>query len=358
MENLKIEWITYLRSIATIAVITTHLCFKTNDLIGSYSWWVSNSIYSSVRFCVPVFLMITGALMLGREYQITDFIKRKFIGIFVPFILWGIVYLAIDAFIAIDNLNLFNFVNIPIKVFNDFIFYKDNPYHFWYLYMLCGLYLFLPILGKWTVYASKKDLEYFLIIWLITIILGTTKRSTLLIGTFNLISFSGYVGFLVLGYYLFKYCTLTHRKIISILFIISGFLTTVFGTWVFSLKKGITHHSLHSYISINVIILSIGVFLLVQQTGFIRNNFVKKTNNLVSRHPYGIFLVHVLVINTLEHLGFGLNFWTINDRFPLSGIFCMTFSVTLLSTLIIHLISRFRIGEFITGENRYSITHK
>ncbi len=44
-----------------------------------------------VRFAVPVFLMVTGALLLNREYEFKDFIKRKYIRLLLPLIFWQIL---------------------------------------------------------------------------------------------------------------------------------------------------------------------------------------------------------------------------------------------------------------------------
>ena len=51
-------------------------------------WWVGNVADSLVRFAVPVFLMLSGATMLGKEYSLTDFYKKRFLRVFLPFVFW------------------------------------------------------------------------------------------------------------------------------------------------------------------------------------------------------------------------------------------------------------------------------
>ena len=79
----KKEWISNLRVIATLCVILLHVAssvlYKYNQAPNSH-WWIGNVYDSLVRFSVPMFLMITGALLLGKQYSYPTFLLRKVIG--------------------------------------------------------------------------------------------------------------------------------------------------------------------------------------------------------------------------------------------------------------------------------------
>ena len=76
----KKEWISNSRVLATVCVVLLHVAssvlYKYNQVPNSH-WWIGNVYDSFVRFSVPLFLMITGALLLGRQHDYPIFLKRK-----------------------------------------------------------------------------------------------------------------------------------------------------------------------------------------------------------------------------------------------------------------------------------------
>src|ERR1700712_776037 len=86
-----------LRLIALFAVIVLH---ASAPLLSRYAevpmgdWFAANVYNSLVRFAVPVFVMITGALLLYREYELGDFLKRRLTRVIYPFLFWSLVYIA------------------------------------------------------------------------------------------------------------------------------------------------------------------------------------------------------------------------------------------------------------------------
>ena len=79
---------------------------------------------------------------------------------------------------------------------------NGSAYHLWYLYMIIGLYAFIPILRKFTVTASKRSLEYLLVVSFIVMLARQYGISQI---TISFINFDGYIFYLILGYYLSKF---------------------------------------------------------------------------------------------------------------------------------------------------------
>ena len=77
--NDKKEWISLLRVIATIAVVILHVASpilnQYNDIMISY-WHVGNVYDSMVRFSVPLFFMVSGVLLLNKDYELLVFLKK------------------------------------------------------------------------------------------------------------------------------------------------------------------------------------------------------------------------------------------------------------------------------------------
>src|SRR5690349_17287048 len=92
----NLDWINNLRMIALFAVIILH---TTSPVLGQYHkvpmWiWLTGDFYNSlVRFAVPVFVMISGALLLNKEYELSDFLKKRLSRVVIPFLFWSCIYI-------------------------------------------------------------------------------------------------------------------------------------------------------------------------------------------------------------------------------------------------------------------------
>ena len=132
--------------IRTIAIVGVILLHAANDLtiqqMGQLEIvrWVTVDIYQSLgRIGVPLFVMLTGALLLqpSKNESISVFFKKRWARIGLPFIFWGAAYFAYDFFVLHQAITTNAIVQGILT---------GPYYHFWYLYMLAGLYLLTPIL--------------------------------------------------------------------------------------------------------------------------------------------------------------------------------------------------------------------
>ena len=92
-----------LRALATVSVVALHVAGPVLYEYGSLpagEWWTANAIDSAVRFSVPIFLMLTGALLLPRMEPAGQFLKRRFARLLWPFIFWSAVYLGVATHIG------------------------------------------------------------------------------------------------------------------------------------------------------------------------------------------------------------------------------------------------------------------
>ena len=96
MNKENINWIFNLRIIASFAVIVLHV---SSPIVVNYSnsslssWFASNFFDSISRFCVPIFVMISGVLLLGKSEEIHVFIQKRVKRILLPLMFWTFVYL-------------------------------------------------------------------------------------------------------------------------------------------------------------------------------------------------------------------------------------------------------------------------
>jgi surface polysaccharide O-acyltransferase-like enzyme len=344
MDN-RLAWADNLRVAATIAVIVLHV--TPNMLYENYSdsdnvWWISNVFTSICRFCVPSFVMLTGMLVISKEYEIVEYLRRKVIRIVVPLLFWSILYIMLNLSIL-----YFTGVNLTLEVIFKSIFSQlrsGSSFHLWYVYMIIGIYLFLPIISKWIKNCNDREILYFLLVWFIAVTASQPffiKYKTSIDFTY----FSGYIGYAVLGYYLS--IKSPDKKVVKNflpqLLIFAGIGITFLGTYfLYKYKHGFRDY-FYGYLSPNVILVSIGVFLLIKKRTI---NWGKGSTiiNLISRYSYGIYLSHIMILYFMSKIGLGWKIMYAGLSIPILTIVCL-----FVSTIVVLLINRLPYGRYFAG---------
>ncbi len=341
----KKEWISNSRVLATVCVVLLHVAssvlYKYNQVPNSH-WWIGNVYDSFVRFSVPLFLMITGALLLGRQYSYPTFLLRKVIRILIPFAFWTAIYI------------IYNFIEPP--QFNGKLASQSNfawilqqlqdgsSYHLWYIYMLLGIYITIPLFAKIIARARKLYVELFLLVWVLFITLSTSHTSYSNF-EWNLWYYLGYLGYVVLGYYLSIINTKSKR--ISALAVVTftiGLFVTFYGTFYYTDKTGVFCKNYYSYLIPNVLLMATSVYVLLKNADIKLNGVLKTARNIIDKHSYGIYLSHILVLNYL--IMYGVDWNLIH---PLIGIPLTTIITLIVSVAIVYLISKVPLGKYISG---------
>lgn len=239
--------------------------------------------------------MISGALLLSdsREYTYKSFLTKRISKVFLPLLGWSIIY-------------YFYFVGQERFVFSipDFIEkFSSNEIsnHFWFIYMLLGLYLITPLLKILVRNASKRDVKYFLILWFYISILS--RLMNFYFGfSFNIeLNFvTNFVGYYLLGYYLITNEINTKWRILIYTSGIAGVLATFIFTYTLTIEAdGAFRAFWYDYHSITVFTASMGLFLLLKYSKastLATTHFLPKIINDTS---FGIYLVHILVMDFL-----------------------------------------------------------
>ena len=341
----KKEWISNSRVLATVCVVLLHVAssvlYKYNQVPNSH-WWIGNVYDSFVRFSVPLFLMITGALLLGRQHDYPIFLKKKVLRIFLPFVFWTTIYIG------------YNFLEPP--QFNGKLASQSNfewilqqakegsSYHLWYMYMLLGIYVAMPLLAKIIAKVRKLYLELFLLTWVLFISLSASYTSNSNF-EWNLWYYLGYLGYVVLGYYLSIINTKSKRvSTLAVITFTIGLFVTFYGTFYYTDKTGVFCKNYYSYLIPNVLLMATSVYVLLKNADIKLNGVLKTARNIIDKHSYGIYLSHILVLNYL--IMYGVDWNLIH---PLIGIPLTTIITLIVSVAIVYLISKVPLGKYISG---------
>jgi surface polysaccharide O-acyltransferase-like enzyme len=335
-----------IRTVAIVGVILLHASGEWSITIQQMNQmnqleiirWSVVDIYQSVaRIGVPLFIMLTGALLLQPEKNesLSAFFKKRWARIGLPFLFWGAAYFAWD----------FLVIHIPFTSSAIIQGILNGPYtQFWYLYVLVGLYLLTPILRIFIAHADQTIIKYFVILWFLGVaiipVFGLLTTYTL---NSNVFIITGYVGYFVLGTYLL---TVQMRRSTLSIFMILGIALTAFFTYVLAATVGGTEmYFFQQYFSPTVILASVMVFLLlltIQPPSVQKEISPSKVNKLIkviSQNTLPIFLFHVMVLESIQngYFGFAINRNTLN---PIIEVPLMTVIVLFVSLSIILLLKK------------------
>ena len=207
--NRQIIWIELLRILACFLVIVNHTNSKVFlNAQPSLGWFVSLTYFFFSKIAVPLFVMISGYLLLDREdtyvknfQRIIRIVAALFIGTLFYYLYF--IYLG-----KVEKFQIANFLETVIKA--------PVSSAYWYLYMYLGLLVMLPFLQKMVKQMTKKDFHVFfvcsLLIGGIWPILVHYEPKLLITKEFDVPLFSGYIAMLLLGCYMKKYVSVLPKQ--------------------------------------------------------------------------------------------------------------------------------------------------
>lgn len=295
MEKIRIVYFDFLRIFAILAVVLAHAASI------RYGMHYSNLFYYCIlRWSVPIFVMISGALFLEPTKNITinNILTKYIFRIVIIFIVWSLFYTSSSCFLR-HTFDFSFFVNRFVV----------GHIHMWFLYMIATLYLITPLLRPITEKKDKNLLLYLLIIWFIMtsvvsfikfIIPSSVTIIDLIINTKMFFSFPVYfVGYFVLGYYLHNYVNIKNKFLAILIFLICTIII-ILGDIKCSTNLSSFYTDL---VSPFVVVTSICIFLLIKNTcSQIKqiSNFILKLSGLT----LGVYLIHPIFIKIASMLNF------------------------------------------------------
>lgn len=264
--------------------------------------------------------MLSGALLLNRDYAIYDFIKRRFPRILKPFIFWmaiAIIFAVITHDMFFYFTSLFTAIAYTAKTFLT---------SRWYVWMIIGVYFVMPIINDFVKNRGLKGIEYFLILWIITSILcSISLYFDISLYYLDLSFFAGPIGYVLLGYYIHNrdfnfsankliitgFLLFAGAVIIKTILVCTGHIDpSMFRYYIFQTKS-------HLEIDLFAFIEAAGVFimfkylndsnvhgLISKAASFLKEGFIGKATVSLSRCSYGIYLNHYIFMGIIGLSGF------------------------------------------------------
>lgn len=381
-------WIDRMRVAACLMVMVVHSTepfYLGGDgslvLTESDGFW-SAFFDSFVRACVPLFIVASSYLQFPLHYSTGEFFRRRAVRILVPLAVWSVVYALVWG--------------EPVQNFRDLLLnFNYAAGHLWFVYMLVGVYLLMPLLSPWAEKVEKKELQAYLGIWLFTTLIpfirlaasgGSVPMVTGPSGIPNPAAYplwgeaswnaygvfyyvSGFIGYLLLGLYFRKFVgELSWRRTLAVAlpcwlagFAIAfgGFFARVAASAGGSYPVGgpvdlaVVWETTWNYDSLGVALMTVGWILLFRKMTA-SGGFYREVLLPVSKASYGMYLGHMLVLSVFAglfrgRLGIGgegvLGVWTTPVQILLTA--ACTFVCTAVAAVLLQKIPK--AGKWIVG---------
>ena len=384
----RVVWVDWMRVAACFMVFVVHATEPfylggqgSQILTEADAYWAS-LFDSLVRACVPLFIVASSYLQFPLQYSSGEFFRRRVVRVLVPFVLWTAVY----AFVWGEPAE--NFQNLMLN-------FNYSAGHLWFVYMLIGIYLLMPLLSPWAERVSKRELQVYLGIWAFTslipiirdvvsgaaptVIYGVSglprqaltplwgEASWNAYGTFYYLS--GFIGYLLLGLYFRRFVgELSWRKTLAIAIpcylagfavVFGGFLRRVFemAQGVFPVEglveKAVWWETTWCNDTVGVVLMTVAWILLFKKIKC-DGKFYQRVLLPVSKASYGIYLLHLLLLVPIsgairEWLGVGaegcLGVWTSTVQIVLIAVVGF-----ITSTIVAVLLQKIpKVGKYIIG---------
>ena len=316
MNMKRISFLDYIRVFACFLVILVHASENyygaegASDMAGPQSFLANeaNRLWVSVydgfaRMSVPLFMIVSAYLLVPMKKGMTSwqFYIRRFARILPPFVIFMILYSTlpllwgqIDADTSLKDLSrlLLNFPTLAG--------------HFWFMYPLISLYLFIPIISPWLEKATAREERFFIGLFLLSTCMPYLNRfcgevwGQCFWNQYHMLwYFSGYLGYLVLAHYIRVHLkwNRSKRMTVGLISMIIGAVWTIASFYIQAVP-GIVHSTPEielgwAFCTINCVILTAGTFLMFTCIDVAKPpRFIEDLSNL----SFGIYLIHIFWI--------------------------------------------------------------
>jgi len=286
-----------LKVIAIFGVLIIHSCSGAYSYgVGTFNW--SSAVFwgSLTRASVSIFLMCSGVLLLNpeKELPVRKLYSKNLLRILIALFFWAMAY-KVFGLVTSNSLTTQNL----FQSIKEVLLFKHES-HLYYLHIIILVYVFLPVTRILTRNATRRELQYLIILWFILGIIYPTAKHfwpfTLLSGIpsqwlMNMAYAS--IGYGILGYYLQKYAI--RKKEVYFLLLAIGFAGVFAGTWIMSVEQGSLYEVFLEGMSPCVALMAVGIFGLVTcfaKPGTKGGSFVTRISNA----SFCIYLVHIFFI--------------------------------------------------------------
>jgi len=319
------------------------------DYHGGLSWWIIFFLNTITKVCVPLFVMISGYLLLDIEksYEANTFFRKRVLRVGIPFVFWTILFFIWQAVWVHKTITLPYFIDSILR---------SNLGYLYFMVIIFEIYLIAPVIRAYVGNATKKNQAYLLIgSFLLTALVLAINRfyppAEVNWGGNILTRFIPYTPYFIAGAFLRSVSlSIKHTYILYALFWILGILATTAGSDIkVEDLDGYSRHFSSPFIIVMTLIAFVSLITIGNRinTQALSSRLVQFVRN-ASVSIFGIYLVQLYVIDILDYF-FNLQPGHIVSPIWLYIVF-KALIVFVISYIIVQLLSRLSFTKIIFGQ--------
>ncbi len=308
------DYADFVRALGTLAVVTVHVTgggvqiFYTGA--DQTAWWVHNVLNSACRWAVPVFVMLSGALLLdpAKAHETAgQFYRKRLARIALPLVFWSAFYLWLRWFVP----GHIPPPATPEEAIKMFLF--ANPYyHLYFLFVMVTVYLFTPAFRLLTVNSDTATVRGYAATVLVLACGDTLVRTRYGFPSNAFAMGAPYLGYFLLGYGLRDYglqggAATNRRSWLFAAVLAASVAVTALGTaWTMSHgPTGAMRQYLYNFFSPTVCVMAVCVFILLAGATYTSPiaRALRPVMRLLSDTSFGVYLVHPLILLLAQRQG-------------------------------------------------------
>lgn len=335
MQKTREGWVDVIRFVAIFMVIASHCgdnVSQADRVLPEYKQ-LSSIFLSLLRPCVPLFVMLTGYLLLPiKQMDLSTFYKKRIGRVAIPFVIWVVIHSlfgwgislfggdldTVKGFFAWADADPSQTLSASLmRVVYGLRNFGTYTTHMWYLYVVIGLYLYMPIFSAWVKQATNKDKWLFATIWGATLFIPYIKAFVPSLpypeqiyvwggcawNEFHMLyAFAGFNGYLLLGHLLgtLKMWSWMKTLAFSIPAYALGFWVTLTGFRSMLNRPNATEAQIElffTYCSPNVLLMTAATWMLLRKIDW-HNRILANLADC----SFGIYLIHYTVLGPVYRL--------------------------------------------------------
>ncbi len=290
----QIQYLKYLRSVATIIVVMLHVLYSgaglnRGTISATQNLWTMLVVNASM-YAVPLFVMVSGALLLdpSRDMSLRKIYQKYILRAVTALVIFGFIYRIFDMIMDGEDMCLSNLFYACYEIVT-----ASGWSHLWYIYLLIGLYILLPFYRMIALHLSKNDAVYLCTVYLIFLSILPFVENYVPVGFYIHVS-TIYPFYFFLGY-------LINKNIFNISFMsgvalfFGGLLVSLIATYFTNQHNIDTLSYFSGYSSISTVMQSIGLFSIFHNMSPSGNYLV----NVIDRNSFGIYLIHMIFVRLI-----------------------------------------------------------
>ena len=357
MSKKRIFYYDVLRAIAILGIVFCHVstAFVLTG-VNNPTFYISAFFDCFRDFSIPIFVMLSGALLVNRKDSLGDFFKKRLSRLFIPFIFWVVIYICYSAVYIKHSFDISNAIEI---------FFGTSGtlgVAFWFIWMIIIIYCGIFIINKCIDFGSEKkdnfEREFIGILTLLSVIYIASSHFSLFSPySSKLLYFMSFITYIIIGYFIshndLAGGRISTNKMILITLIVS---CSLYGYYIFGfvVPKSIAanHFVYKGYFNLLILALSVNIFVLFKYLSRTKSFMGIEDRNLgkalitVSKYSFGIYLCHYLILYILRINLIGLY----HNQNPNVWIPLLVLLTVLISLAILSILNRIPYLDKFTGK--------